>query len=315
MRGAIDLSSLRQRHDTQSTTASAPPTSGSASATDASPGVSVPSLVMDVTDQSFGQILELSRTVPVVVDLWSARSEASTQLSPIVEKIVREANGALVLAKVDADANPQVAQSFRAQSIPMVVALVAGQPVPLFNGSVTAEQVRDVFGQLLQVAGQNGVSGRVSVSEATEDASDAQAEPPLPPLHAEAFEAIEAGDYPRAVLAYEKALQENPRDADARTGLAQVRLLQRVENADAQAVRDAAAADPESIEAQLAVADLDIAGGHVEDAFGRLLALFALLPSDERAAVRERLLELFGLVGDTDPRVLRARSQLASLLF
>jgi putative thioredoxin len=151
--------------------------------------------------------------------------------------------------------------------------------------------------------------------EAPEGADAEPAEPELPPLHAEAFAAIEAGDYPRAIAAYEKALTENPRDEDARAGLGQVKLLDRVQGADLLAARDAAAADPLDVAAQLAVADLDISGGHVDDAFGRLLELFAALPADERAPVRERLLELFGLVGDADPRVIQARGRLASLLF
>ncbi|MGA7148730.1 MAG: tetratricopeptide repeat protein, partial [Microbacterium sp.] len=145
--------------------------------------------------------------------------------------------------------------------------------------------------------------------------AETPAEPPLPPLHAEAYDAIEAGDYPRAIRAYEQALAENPRDADARAGLGQVRLLNRVQGLDLQEARAAAAAGPTDVDAQFAVADLDIAGGHVEDAFERLLDLFAALPADERAPVRERLLELFGLIGDADPRVLRARGRLASLLF
>ena len=140
-------------------------------------------------------------------------------------------------------------------------------------------------------------------------------EPPLPPLHAEAFQAIEEGDYPRAIAAYEQALAENPRDADARAGLGQVRLLDRIGAADLQAARAAAAAAPADVDAQFLVADLDLAGGHVEDAFDRLLELFAALPTDDRAPVRERLLELFGVVGDADPRVIRARGRLASLLF
>ena len=137
----------------------------------------------------------------------------------------------------------------------------------------------------------------------------------MPPLHAEAFAAIESGDYAAAISAYERALAENPRDADARAGLAQVRLLSRVQDADLQAARAAAAAAPTDVDAQLLVADLDLAGGHVEDAFDRLLDLFAALPDDDRAPVRERLLELFGIVGDDDPRVIRSRSRLASLLF
>lgn len=302
LRGAVDLSALRNRP--------APSAPGTAPAASASP-----SLVMDVTDETFPQVLELSRTVPVVIDLWAEWCGPCKQLSPILESVVTELGGRLVLAKVDVDANPQLAQAFRAQSIPMVLALVAGQPVPLFTGAVPEQQVRDVFAQLLQLAAQNGVTGTIEVGGAA-DAPDAEpAEPALPPLHAEAFDAIESGDYARAITAYEKALAENPRDEDARAGLGQVRLLERVQNLDLQSARAAAAAGPLDPEAQFAVADLDIAGGHVEDAFGRLLDLFAALPADERAPVRERLLELFALIGDADPRVLRARGRLASLLF
>jgi putative thioredoxin len=228
---------------------------------------------------------------------------------------VTELGGRLVLAKVDVDANPQLSQAFRAQSIPLVVALLAGQPVPLFTGAVPEQHVREVFAQLLQLAAQNGVTGTIDVSGEESSADAAPAEPELPPLHAEAFDAIEAGDYARAIVAYEKALAENPRDEEARAGLGQVKLLDRVQNLDLGQARASAAAAPADIEAQFAVADLDLAGGHVEDAYSRLLDLYAILPADERAPVRERLLELFALIGDGDPRVLRARGRLASLLF
>ncbi len=303
MRGAVDLSSLRNRPDP----AAAPANGGG--------GAAPSSLVFDMTDATFPQVLELSRTVPVVVDLWAEWCGPCKQLTPILEKIVAEHAGRLVLAKVDVDANPQLAQGFRAQSIPMVIALVGGQPVPLFNGAVPEEQVRAVFDQLLQVAAQNGVTGTVPVDGAEDADAEEPAEPELPPLHAEAFEAIEAGDYARAITAYEKALAENPRDDEARAGLGQVRLLDRVQGLDLQEARAAAAAAPTDIAAQFAVADLDIAGGHVDDAFGRLLELFQTLPSDERGAVQERLVELFGLIGDADPRVGAARTRLASLLF
>lgn len=304
LRGAVDLSTLRNRP-----AAPAPGTE----APDAGSGVAVPSLVMDVTDETFAQVLELSRTVPVVVDLWAEWCGPCKQLSPVLERVVTELGGRLVLAKVDVDANPQLSQAFRAQSIPMVVALVGGQPVPLFTGAVPEQQVREVFAQLLQLAAQNGVTGSAAVDG--EAAPEPPAEPPLPPLHAEAFEAIESGDYARAIAAYEKALAENPRDAEAKAGLGQVRLLDRVQGVDLQEARAAAAAAPSDVAAQFTVADLDLAGGHVEDAFGRLLDLFAQLPTDERAPVRERLLELFALVGDADPRVIAARGRLASLLF
>ncbi|MDR2294071.1 MAG: tetratricopeptide repeat protein [Microbacterium sp.] len=298
LRGAVDLSSLRNRPSPEQSAAA----QGAAE------------LISTVTEADFQQLLDLSRSVPVVVNLWSARSEASQQLGATLEAVVRALAGRVVLGNVDADANPGIVRAFGAQSVPFVVAVIAGQPLPMFNGAADDQQVREVFAQLLQVAAQNGVTGTVDAGAGEAEAA-APAEKPLPPLHAEAYDAIEAGDYARAVTAYEAALAENPRDEDARAGLGQVKLLQRVQNADLQAVRAAAAAAPTDIDAQLAVADLDLAGGHVEDAFDRLLELFGALPADERTPVRERLLELFGLVGDGDARVTRARSRLASMLF
>lgn len=161
LRGAVDLSSLRNRP---------------ASPAEGAPAPGLPDVVVDATDETFGQILELSRTVPVVVDLWAEWCGPCKQLSPIIEKVTRELGGRVLLAKVDVDANPQLAQSFRAQSIPMVVALIAGQPVPMFTGAVPEQQVRDVFAQLLQVAAQNGVTGSLSVGE-----EGADPEPPVEP--------------------------------------------------------------------------------------------------------------------------------------
>lgn len=299
LRGAVDLSSLRNRP---------------ASPAEGAPAPRILDVVVDATDETFGEILEISRTVPVVVDLWAEWCGPCKQLSPIIELVTRELGGRVLLAKVDVDANPQLAQSFRAQSIPMVVALIAGQPVPMFTGAVPEQQVREVFAQLLQVAAQNGVTGSLSVGEEGEAPTE-PAEPELPPLHAEAFAAIEVGDYAAAIRAYEKALAENPRDEDALAGLGQVRLLDRVQGLDLNAARAAAAANPLDVQAQFAVADLDLSGGHVDDAFGRLLDLFAQLPSDQRTPVRERLVELFGLIGAADPRVISARNRLSSLLF
>ncbi|MBS1674951.1 MAG: tetratricopeptide repeat protein [Actinobacteria bacterium] len=305
LRGAVDLSSLRNRP--------AAPAPGAPSAEVALDGP-IP-LIVDVTDATFGQVLELSQSVPVVVDLWAEWCGPCKQLSPLLEKVVTELAGRVVLAKVDVDATPQLAQGFRAQSIPMVVALVAGQPVPLFTGAVPEEQVREVFAQLLQLAAQHGVTGAVPVGESTADATPEPAEKPLAPLHQAAFDAIEKGDYAAAIDAYETALAENPRDDEARSGLGQVRLLHRTQGLDLNAVRAAAAAEPAGVDAQFAVADLDVAGGHVGDAFDRLLDLFSVVDAEEKTRVRERLVELFGLVGDEDPRVGTARRRLATLLF
>lgn len=306
LRGAVDLSSLRNRP-------AAPPAGAAAPAGDAAQGDD--RLIVDVTDATFNEYLELSKTVPVVVDLWAEWCGPCKQLSPILEKVVRELGGRLVLAKVDVDANPQLMQAFRAQSIPMVVALVGGQPVPLFTGAVPEEQVRAVFDQLLQLAAQNGVTGTVPGADAEAGTVEEPAEEPLPPLHAEAYAAVERGDYPAAIAAYEQAIAENPRDDEAKAGLGQVRLLDRVQHADLQAARAAAAEAPDDIEAQFLIADLDLSGGHVDDAFGRLLDLFSRLSGDERTRVRERLVELFELVGSADPRVASARLRLSSLLF
>ena len=197
LRGAVDLSALRNRP-------AAPP----AGSTEPAPGCRRPSLVMDVTDETFPQVLELSRTVPVVIDLWAEWCGPCKQLSPVLERVVTELGGRLVLAKVDVDANPQLSQAFRAQSIPMVVALVAGQPVPLFTGAVPEQQVREVFAQLLQLAAQNGVTGIVAGRRPRPAEAGAEpAEPALPPLHAEAFDAIEAGDY----AARDRRLREGAR--------------------------------------------------------------------------------------------------------
>ena len=166
LRGAVDLTALRTR-------ASQPATAPAENAP-------APALVFDVTDATFPQVLELSRSVPVVIDLWAEWCGPCKQLSPVLEKVVTELGGQLVLAKVDVDANPQIAQGFRAQSIPMVVALVAGQPVPLFTGAVPEQQVRDVFAQLLQLAAQHGVTGTVPVGEAPEPGGGARAPAPAP---------------------------------------------------------------------------------------------------------------------------------------
>ncbi|HJB64443.1 MAG TPA: tetratricopeptide repeat protein [Candidatus Microbacterium pullistercoris] len=306
LRGAVDLSSLRNRRPAPSEGAPAP-------AGQQAPGTF--DVVMDVTDQMFSQVLELSQQVPVVVDLWADWCEPCKQLSPVIEKVARELRGRVVLAKVDVDQNPQIQQAFQAQSIPMVIALVGGRPVPLFNGAVPEQQVREIFGQLLEVAAQQGVTGTIPVEDTPDDAAAAPEEPPLPPLHQEAYDAIQRGDNAAAIDAYERALKENPRDSDASAGLAQVRLLHRIEGLDLQTARQAAADRPEDLDAQLAVADMDVAGGHVEDAFDRLLDVFAATVGDDRARVKDRLLEIFELVGQADPRVTSARTRLTNLLF
>jgi putative thioredoxin len=188
---------------------------------------------------------------------------------------------------------------------------VAGQPVPLFVGAQSAEQVRVYVDELLKLAVEHGVTGRVALAAAGE----AEVEPELPPLHQQAFDAIERDDLDAASAAYAEALALNPADGDAAVGLAQVKLMQRTAGVDLQAAREAAAQAPTDIAAQMLMADLDVLGGHVEDAFVRLIDTVRATEDDERNTVREHLVELFAVVGAHDERVLKARRALMSALF
>ena len=311
--GGIDLSHLAAARTSGAPGAPAAPAAGGAA-----PGaqvVDVPSLILDVSDASFEQAAQLSAIVPVVVHLWSERSEASVAFTPVLSAVTRELGGRVLLATVDVDANPGVAQAFQVQSIPTAVALVAGRPVPLFQGPVPEEQVREIFTQLLQLAAQQGVVGRVNAPDLGEAAPTEPAEPVIPEAHLAPVEAAERGDYAAAVTEWEAVLTKAPADAEARAALVQVRLLQRLEGLTLEGVRADAAAQPGDLQAQLRVADLDLSGGHIEDAFLRLLERFAESHDEDRAVIRERLLELFEVVGVADPRVIAARGRLANLLY
>jgi putative thioredoxin len=310
LRGAVDLSALvhrdeRARSDAAGGTPAAP-----------APGDAI---VFATDDAAFGSALELSRTVPVVVVLWASWSEQSVALVGALERLVRAREGRLVLAAADADRSAQLVQAFQAQGIPTVVAVVAGQPVPLFAGVQPDEVIDQVFDQLLELAAQHGVSGRIDAEGASEGVEDdeqaAPEEPPLPPLHQEAYDAIAQGDFAAAASAYRTAIAQDPRDTLAVAGLAQANLLARLQGKTLDAIRNRAAGAPDDLDAQLDVADLDLSGGHVDDAFDRLLSLFPKLDAAGKARVRERLVELFEVVGTDDPRVAVARRRLASLLY
>jgi putative thioredoxin len=263
----------------------------------------------EVTAADFQDVAQLSTQVPVVFALWARFSEQSVAFTDTLEQVVDRYRGRLLLASVDAEAAPEIAQMFQAQSVPTVVALLGGRPVPLFNSTVPPEQVAQLLDELLALAEQNGITGTVEPARADDEPE------PLPPLHQEAVDALEAGDVDAAEAAYRKAIAENPGDREAKLALAQVHLLQRVLPLDAATVRAEAAAAPDDVAAQLAVADLDVSGGHVEDAFRRLLDLVRRTAGEDRDAVRLRLLELFDVVGAEDPRVVTARGALMRALF
>jgi putative thioredoxin len=257
-----------------------------------------------------------SRTTPVIVDLWADWCGPCKQLSPVLEKLANEAAGAWVLAKIDVDANPRLAQAFQAQSIPMVVAIVGGQMVDAFLGAMPESQVRQWLTQVLAVADQigGGAPGAGGVPDA-DGADDLAGVDDLPPAYAEAQAAMESGDMDTATSVIEKALAETPGDPLLKSWLAQANLIKRVGGYDQAAARRDAAASPSDVEAQLRVADIELASGRTEEAFDRLLGVIRRTSGDERNKARVQLLSLFDIFPPDDPQVKRARSQLTALLF
>lgn len=308
LRGAVDLGALAAAGQRRAAAASGE-TAG---------------YVVEVTEADFqAGVMDRSMAVPVIVDLWTARAAQSQQISTILDKLATEYAGRFLVARVDIDTSPALVQAFQVQTLPFVVAVIKGQPLPLIADVLPESAVRQVLDRLLEVAAQNGLTGRVSATgevEAGEPADDAELpaappEPPLPPLHQAAYDAIERDDLDAAVSAYEQALRENPADDLASTGLVNVQLMQRVEGLDPVSAVAAADAAPADTAAQMQAADAEFVTGQVEAAFDRLVEAVRVRSGDEREQVRRRLVDLFALLGPDDPQVRRARIALTNALF
>ncbi|MFD5430845.1 tetratricopeptide repeat protein [Kitasatospora sp. NPDC127067] len=318
LRGAVDLAAVKAAGEAaqkaEQARAERARQAAAADSAGAVPAQSAHQLVIDVTEDTFEtEVVQRSTEVPVVIDFWAEWCGPCKQLSPILEDLAEEYAGRFVLAKIDVDANQLLSQQFGIQGIPAVMAVVAGQLVPLFQGAESAANIRKILDQLILVAEQRfGVAGGAAVPGGAEAAAPQR---PEDPALSAAHDALDSGDLGGAIRAYQNVLIEQPGNTEAKLGLAQAELLKRIEGLDLQAVRAAAAADPKDVEAQLKAADLDLVGGHVEDAFGRLVTTVGRTAGEDRDAARVRLLELFEVIGVEDPRVVAARTALARVLF
>jgi putative thioredoxin len=276
-------------------------------------------LVKDVTAASFeADVIQQSMTVPIVLDLWSTRSEPSRTLSPILQALAAEDGGRWVLARVDVDAEPEIAQAFQVQSIPAVFAVIKGQPMPLFQGPLPKEQIRQYLDALLAEAaknGVNGVAGQESGPAVTPDVGDEPAEPPLDPDLEAAYDAMEQADWDGAEAAFGRLLKKTPDDSQAKIGMATASLYRRVDGLDPVAVVAAADEAQDDVELQCQAADVQAVNGETESSFERLLGCIRRTAGDERATARNRLLELFEVAGPDHPALPKVRVELANALF
>jgi putative thioredoxin len=310
--GAVDLSALKRPAAQPGPTPGAPGAPGGTAPAAGGGG----SYSVDLNEQNFQSEIQGATNVPVVLVFYSAQMPASVTLAGDLDTLADEFEGRFLLGKVDVDVAPGIAQALQIPSVPLVALAMGGQLAPLLQEAPPIDQLRSLLTQVLQAATAQGMTGRVQPRGAAP--ADENGEEQVDPRYAPAQEALAEGDVDRAVAEYQKLVDANPADAEAAGGLAMAKVLQRTTSVDAdaaQAARTAAAGNPDDVDAQTLVADLDLLGGHVDDAFGRLVDLVRRTSGDERDRARNHLLGLFAAVGNDDPRVLKGRQNLASALF
>lgn len=255
-------------------------------------------------------------TAPVLIVLYSrSRMPESGRLADDLAMLSTEFEGKFLAGLVDVDVSPQIAQAMQVESIPLVVAVLDGRPAPLFQDAIGIDELRTALTQVMQQLATQGMTARHQPLGAAPEAADPDAEPQSDPRYAAAEDALARNDIDAAVEEYQKLVTANPSDVEAAAGLAMASVLQRTQDADPDAARAAADAQPDDVDAQTLVADLDLAGGQVEDAFTRLVELVRRSVGKDKDRAREHLLGLFAAVGNDDPRVLKGRQSLASALY
>lgn len=300
--GAVDLGARKQALDAQARRETAGPQAASSAS------------IVDVTEETFTtDVIDRSMSVPVVLDLWSPRAPGSAQLSPVLEKVVGSMGGRAVLARINVDASPQIAQALRVQAVPTVLAVFQGQAVTGFQQVLPEQEVRRWLDELMGAVEQF-YEANPDARPAQGDGEQAPEAPPADPDLLAAEQAIEQGDLDAAETAYERLLARVPSDEDAKMGLAGVRLIKRTTGADPADVQRRLA-DPADIDAHLLAADMEMLSGSVDEAFARVVAVVKRTSGDERDRARRHLLGLFETLPAEDPSLAKARRALANALF
>jgi putative thioredoxin len=305
LQGAIDLGAVAAAREAQAKAAQA------AAQRAADPVAS--NLIIDVTTASFeADVITQSMSVPVVVDLWATWCEPCKQLSPILEKLALEYDGRWILAKVDVDAEQQIAAAFQVQSIPTVYVVIGGQVAPMFQGAMPESQVRQVLEAVLAEAEKAGITGRVATDAQAEGEETQAVQPPSDPRFDAAEAALESGDWAKAIDAYKEILSVTPGDVIAKIGLLNVNLLQRTDGRDLAEDIEKMTLETDAV---LRAADATFLMGDFADAFALLIEHLKNVTGAQRDQTRERVLELFEIAGPTDPAVVKARIALTNALF
>ena len=303
--GAVDLEALKHQVTAEPGQAGGAPAAGG--------------YVIDTTENTFQSMVQTSATFPILLLLWLPTDDRLFPMAKALGDAVNAMNGQLQLSRIDVASFPAVAQAFGVQGAPALFALINGRPMPLLQGVPSDQEMQQIVDEVLpkivQVAQQAGVTGTAPYSGDPDAEQTPSPEQTVPPEHEQAHRLAMEGDYAGAAAAYSTVLEADPNDALAARERAKALLLARSADADVREVRAAAADHPEDVDAQMAVADIDMIGGQIQDAFDRLLDYLAAGHRDQMETVRVRLLEYFAIPDPSDERLKRARRRLATLLY